>query len=202
MSSRKAASQAPETLTDRQFQSIFFWAQERAISLGELELRLQVEACLDHFRASGKPKMDWVATAKNWIRGNVQGRPGPIGGAPGAMGAPGRDRRSQRILDGAATVAGKSRGIAPPVARPGPEPDPQQLALGETVSNASTRPRTAGTGPPGQGATCHWCGVEVLLEAYHRLATRGPANRIPGGFQETYACLDCGEQQIERVVKW
>lgn len=62
-----------------------------------------VEACLDYFRGTGKPHVDWQATVRTWLRGSVRRRedlpPGTIGNNGQAV-AQQYQRDAQRGLQG------------------------------------------------------------------------------------------------------
>ncbi len=71
--SDRGPTEAPDRLNAGEGKAVRRWASEKFPDLGEFQIREQIEACLDHFRASGKRKKNWVATCRNWIRNNHKG---------------------------------------------------------------------------------------------------------------------------------
>lgn len=73
---RKAKSTAPDDLDPEQKRDLLRWVREKQPE-AEPELRQLVDACLDHFRASGKPMADWTAVCRTWIRNRRRFEPRP-----------------------------------------------------------------------------------------------------------------------------
>lgn len=63
----RGKTQAPDDLDPEQKRALLAWVRAKEPD-AEPELRALVDACLDHFRASGGLKADWVATCRTWIR--------------------------------------------------------------------------------------------------------------------------------------
>lgn len=73
---KTAATLPPARLTDEQRGELRAWAEGNPKHRWAVPRMLDLEAaCLDHFRANGKSKADWVATARNWIRNQPEMAP-------------------------------------------------------------------------------------------------------------------------------
>lgn len=60
---------APERLSPQERAALRSWAEGNPKHRWALPRMPDLEeACLDHFRASGERKADWLATVRNWIR--------------------------------------------------------------------------------------------------------------------------------------
>lgn len=81
----RVPTQAPDALTDMQRIMLVTWCREKQPAAVP-HLDALIEECFDYFRGRGKPMVDWLATIRHWIPGNVwkhvrnaEPRP-PIGG--------------------------------------------------------------------------------------------------------------------------
>lgn len=78
---RRAArrgSSAPEQLSTEQWNRLASWAADKEPWAGP-RLEELTEACLGHFRASGRPMVDWCLVVQNWVR-NERTRFGRVNG--------------------------------------------------------------------------------------------------------------------------
>ena len=64
---RARGTGAPDDLTPEEKSALLAWVRAKEPD-AEPEIRALVDACLDHFRASGALKADWLATCRTWIR--------------------------------------------------------------------------------------------------------------------------------------
>ncbi len=96
-------SPAPERLSAEQWERLVSWAAEKepwaVPRLEELS-----ESCLGHFRASGKPMVDWCLVVQNWVR-NERTRFGRVNG-----GVNGHARKIGPIEAAARNIAARMSG--------------------------------------------------------------------------------------------
>lgn len=107
-SSRTRKSQAPDALSDEQWCRLASWVASKEPWAADRLTEL-VEACLGHFKASGKPMVDWVLTIENWIR-NERTRFGGRGGVSNVRRIGPLETAGRNI---AARIAARGRGAAP-----------------------------------------------------------------------------------------